>query len=188
MSDGPRLDPDALLDLLERHGILYILGGSVAAMAYGVDLVPGDLDIVPELGADNLRRLGLLLRDLGAKPKYVPGWAAGPDRESCERWQPEPFDVATLDHRFVTPHGELDVVPIKAGRYDALRPHAIVMRAFGREIRVAHVDHLVAQLDRWDRERDRVRRAALIEARGRWRSGEIPPALESHPGWAGRAS
>jgi len=188
MSAGARLDPDALLDLLDRHGILHILGGSVAAMAYGVDLVPGDLDIVPELGADNLRRLGTLLRELGARPKYVPGWAAGPDRESCEHWQPEPFDVATLDHRFVTPHGELDVVPIKAGRYDELQPRAVAMQAFGRGIRVAHVDHLLAQLGGWNRERDRTRRAALIEARARFLAGETPPALESHPGWAGRAT
>lgn len=188
MSGGPPLDPGALLDRLDRHGIVHILGGSVAAMAYGVDLVPGDLDIVPELEAANLHRLGMLLRDLGAKPKYVPGWAAGPDRESCERWQPEPFDIAALDHRFVTPHGELDVVPIKAGRYDELRPRAVAMRAFGREVHVAHVDHLLAQLDRWNRERDRVRRSALVEAWARFLAGEIPPALELHPAWAGRPS
>jgi hypothetical protein len=186
MSEPPRLDPGALLDLLERHRIVHVLVGSVAAMAYGVQLVPGDLDIAPGLEADNLHRLGGLLRDLGARPKYVPDWAAGPDRESCERWQPEPFDAAALDHRFVTRHGELDVVPIKAGRYDELRPRAIAMRAFGREIQVAHVDDLLAQLDRWNRERDRGRRAGLLEARGRFLAGEAPPALESHPAWAGR--
>jgi hypothetical protein len=188
MSEPARLDPGALLDLLARHGIVHILGGSVAAMAYGVDLVPGDLDIVPELEAANLHRLGRLLRDLGAKPKYLPGWAAGPDREGCERWQPEPFDVAALDHRFVTRHGELDIVPIKAGRYDELRPRAVAMGAFGREVHVAHVDHLLAQLDRWNRECDRARRSALIQARARFLAGEIPPALETHPAWAGRAS
>jgi hypothetical protein len=188
MSEPPRLDPGVLLELLEHHRIAHLLVGSVAAMAYGVPLVPGDLDIAPELAGDNLHRLGGLLRDLGARPKYVPGWAAGPDRESCERWQPEPFDAAALDHRFVTRHGELDVVPIKAGRYDQLRPSAVVMRAFGREVHVAHIDHLLAQLERWNRERDRVRRTGLVEARARFLAGETPPALESHPAWAGHAS
>ena len=129
MSEPPRLDPAALFDLLEGHGIVHILVGSVAAMAYGVDLVPGDLDNV-------------------------------------------------------TRHGELDVVPVKAGRYHELLPRALALRAFGHEVRVAHVDHLLAQLDRWNRERDRVHRAGLIEARARLLAGATPPALESHPTWA----
>ena len=79
MSGGIPLDARALLERLERHRVRHVLGGSVAAMAYGVDLVPGDLDIVPELEPSNLERLGTLLRELGAKPKYVPRWA-GPSR------------------------------------------------------------------------------------------------------------
>jgi len=183
MSGEIRLDPRALLECLERHGVRHVLAGSVAAMAYGVDLVPGDLDIVPELEPSNLERLGTLLRELGANPKHVPGWAAGPDRESCEGWQPEPFDAVALDHRFLTPLGELDVVPFKAGRYDEIRPGAVSVSAFGLVLSVAHPDHLIAQLDRWQRPRDRARRAALAEARRRFLAGERPPALESHPAW-----
>lgn len=185
MSAEVRLVPRALLERLERHQVRHVLAGSVAAMAYGVDLVPGDLDIVPDLEPSNLERLGTLLREIGAKPKFVPGWVAGPDRESCERWQPEPFDAASLDHRFLTPFGELDVVPFKAGRYDEMLPGAVAVRAFGLVFSVAHVDHLIAQLDRWDRPRDRARRAALAEARTRFLAGERPTALEAHPGWAG---
>jgi len=184
MSAATRLDPGALLDHLARCEVLHVLTGSVAAMVYGVDLIPGDLDVAPRLDPPNLRRLGCMLRDLGAKPKYVPGWAAGPDRESCGRWQPGPFDVAALDHRFLTPLGELDVVPFKSGPYDELRPHAITVRAFGHEVQVAHIDHLIAQLGRWDRPRDRARRQAMIEARARFLAGAALPALEAHPAWA----
>jgi len=184
MSDASRLDPAAWLVMLGRDGIEYLVGGSVAAMAFGVDLVPGDLDVVPSLDSDNLRRLGLLLQRVGAKPKHVPEWREGPDREACERWRPEPFDVAALDHRFVTPWGELDVVPVKAGRYDELRPTAVTFTAFGNVIQVVHPDQLIAQLERWDRPRDRARHAALVEARARFLSGETPPVLDVHRGWA----
>ena len=43
-----------LLGALEAHSISYVLIGSVAAQAYGVDVQPGDLDIAPALDADNL--------------------------------------------------------------------------------------------------------------------------------------
>jgi hypothetical protein len=184
MTDTGRLDPAALLGMLGRGGVDYVVAGSVAAMAFGVDLVPGDLDVVPSLDPANLERLGLLLHRAGAKPRHVPGWREGLDREACERWRPEPFDLAALDHRFVTPWGDLDVVPLKAGRYDELGPTAVSFTAFGCAIQVAHPDHLIAQLDRWDRPRDRARRAALVDARARFLSGETPPPLDAHRGWA----
>ena len=36
-----------LLALLEEHGVPFVKVGSAAAKIYGVDLEPGDLDIVP---------------------------------------------------------------------------------------------------------------------------------------------
>jgi len=184
MSAATALNPAAVIGELERRGIRYILSGSVAAMAWGVDLDPGDIDIVPDLDAANLRSLGALLHDVGAKPKYVTGWAQGPSEEACARWTPEPFDAAALDHRFLTPWGELDVVPTKSGTYDALHPRAVTVEAFGVRVRVVHIEDLIAQGASWDRPRDQSRREALVAARERHVKGEALPPLDRHPAWA----
>jgi hypothetical protein len=184
MSGSPPLDPAAIFAALEAHGIRYVVTGSVAAMAYGVDLDPGDLDIAPALDRANLEALGRMLGEVGAKPKFVPGWAAGPTEQECRDWRPEPADAATLDHRFVTPWGELDVVPHKAGVYEALRPRAVVVPAYGRQIPVTHVEDLIIQAESWDRPRDRARRDDLRSAAARLASGERPAALDRHPAWA----
>ena len=53
------------LELLEVHGVRYVLTGSVAARVYGVDVQPGDLDITPALDHQNLPRLANVLKDSG---------------------------------------------------------------------------------------------------------------------------
>jgi hypothetical protein len=161
---GPRpLDLQPLFRALARHRVEYVLTGSVGAMLHGVELVPGDLDIAPALDGENLERLARLLGELGAKPKFVPSWSKGPSEDECARWSPDPATEQHLDHRFVTPHGELDVVPRHGGTYEKLAPRAVTITAFGHEVRVAHVDDLIALCAKWNRDTDR-RRVPLLEA------------------------
>ena len=60
-------DVPTLLAVLETHGVRYILIGSVAAQAYGVDVEPGDLDIAPAFDVDNLSRLARALLAVDAR-------------------------------------------------------------------------------------------------------------------------
>ena len=89
-----------------------VLFGSVGFMAYGLQTASGDLDICIDPDEQNLRRLSTLLLEVGAKPRYVPGWS---EKEACERWQPEPLVVETFDHLFTTTYGDLDIVPFPYG-------------------------------------------------------------------------
>jgi hypothetical protein len=164
--DSPHLELEPLIGALARHRVRFVITGSVAALAHGVDLHPGDLDIAPALDDQNLNALSGLLGELGAKPKHVPSWQKGPSREACEAWFHRPATEANLDHRFVTPHGELDVVPRLAGTYEELVTRAVTMTAFGFPILVAHVDDLIVLCEKWDRETDRSRMRALLAARG----------------------
>lgn len=173
ISEAP-LRLSLLINALARHDVVYIVTGSVGALAYGVDLVPGDLDIAPALTDENLRSLGALLRDLGAKPKYVPTWKSGLTREECERWIPEPADEKNLDHRFVTRHGELDVVPRLAGTHAELAVRSVTTTAFGAGLRVAHVEDLIALCRKWGRPRDLERLPALFAARERFEKEGLP--------------
>jgi len=166
-SDPAHLDLQRLLAALSRHAVHYVITGSVAALAHGVELSPGDLDIAPALTPENLTALARMLAELGAKPKHVPTWQQGPSREACERWLAHPATETNLDHRFVTPYGELDVVPRLAGTYDELIGRAVSMTAFGLTIRVAHLDDLISLCEKWGRGTDQIRLPVLNSLRSR---------------------
>jgi hypothetical protein len=145
VSDGPRLG--AVLEVLDRHGVALVIGGSVGALAHGApNVAPADLDVIPATDAENLRRLAAALDELGAVPARETGtWVTDDDGE--HRWVEDgverpatpldPADSATFDHSFTTPHGRLDVVPRIAGAYEDLRRRAVRLPLDGREAWVA---------------------------------------------------
>lgn len=128
------MDLASLVETLDRHGVAYVVAGSVAATAHGVEgVVAGDLDIVPATGADNLLRLASALAELNAEADSELGeWRMDEDGE--HEWVQDgvrrpiraldPTDASTFDHSFVTAFGRLDVVPVVAGTYDELHARA----------------------------------------------------------------
>jgi len=117
VSDGP--DLAALLATLDRYGVAYVVGGSVAAMAHGApDVIPGDLDVIPATDPANLARLADALGTLGAEvPTETGEWQtdeAGEHvwvKDGIERPQRplDPHDSETFDHSFAIALGRLDV-------------------------------------------------------------------------------
>jgi hypothetical protein len=152
-------DLPRLFTALAHHGLQYVLFGSVGFMAYGLQAANGDLDICIDPDEQNLRRLSMLLLELRAKPRYVPGWS---EKEACERWRPEPLVVETFDHLFTTQFGDLDIVPLPYGphgkedrfTFASLNARAITKTAFDQHIRVAHLDDLIASKLSARREKD----------------------------------
>lgn len=152
MSDG--LDLASLLATLDAHGVAYVVGGSVGALAHGApDVRPGDLDVIPATDAANLGRLADALAALGAEPAVETGeWQA--DEAGEHRWvengveRPpralDPEDPSTFDHSFATRHGRLDVVPRIAGAHATLRSRASRLPIAGRETWVAHPIDILA--------------------------------------------
>jgi hypothetical protein len=158
-------DLPALLAVLDGSGLRYVMTGSVAALLYGVELEPGDLDITPALDPDNLHRLVALLEELEATPESLGHWETQPDGEqkwveeevtpqALASWQPDVEHVATLDHLFFTRLGNLDVLPEIAGDYEVLRQTAVRQNAFGHQVWTAHVDDVLAKLTVPRREKD----------------------------------
>lgn len=188
----PKRPPEIseLLGVLARHGVRYVLTGSVAALAYGVDIgQAGDLDITPALDEENLSRLGMVLRDIeaGIDPDAPMGhWETLPDgekkwragaptqelREQQAHWNADPADVSNFDHLFCSRLGNFDVVPEVSGTYDALMRRAVRMDVWGYAIWVVHVDELLAALTVPRRAKDvpRVRQLRDIQ-RGRGERG-----------------
>jgi hypothetical protein len=112
--------PDEILDVLERHKVLYVVIGGLAAELRGSPYVTRDVDVTPARTKQNFTRLAAALEELEAKLRI-------PDME-------EPRAIA-LDARtfgqgttwtFVTKHGYLDIALLPDGTqgYDDLRRSA----------------------------------------------------------------
>jgi hypothetical protein len=172
------------MKILNASALRYVVTGSVAALLYGVELEPGDLDITPALDQDNLQILASILDEIEATPESFGHWETKPDgekrwveeevtAEALASWQPDLRDISTFDHLFFTCLGNFDVVPEVAGDYEALQQGAVRMKALGYEVWVAHVDDVLAKLTVPRREKDvsrvqelrRIQRSRRLRAR-----------------------
>ena len=59
--------PEAILEVLNRHGVAFVLIGGVAAIFHGARQVTTDVDITPAEDLANLERLSDALTELGAR-------------------------------------------------------------------------------------------------------------------------
>jgi hypothetical protein len=112
--------PDEILEVLERHLVLYVVIGGLAAELRGSPYVTRDVDVTPARTRENFMRLATALRELDAKLRI-------PDMD-------KPLEIP-LDERsfeqgttwtFVTKHGYLDIALLPDGTrgYDDLRRSA----------------------------------------------------------------
>ena len=62
----------ALLTALYVHQVEYVIFGSMGAIAYGANILTGDLDICPATTPENRKTLAKCLRMLDARPHYDP--------------------------------------------------------------------------------------------------------------------
>ena len=69
----PEFEPAAIFDVLNRHGVEYVLIGGFAAAIHGSPYVTSDVDVVPATDKANLKRLSAALDALGAKVRSPDG-------------------------------------------------------------------------------------------------------------------
>lgn len=173
-------DLPALVRVLGEGRVAYVVTGSTAALLHGVQLTPGDLDIVPAVDVPNLRRLAAALAAIDARPDPdgpIGAWQTGADgerrwidrepspgeREARRAWRPDPADPASFDELLETRFGALDIVPEVAGRYEELASRAEQLRAFDQDVLVASIADQLATLTVARRAKDRQRVQALRE-------------------------
>jgi hypothetical protein len=170
----PALQVGAVVRLLAEHRVEWVLTGSAVLVLYGAALTPGDLDVTPALGSENLDRLAAALTDLRAVPAYVPGWAPGPSLAQCRAWRPEPATEQHLDHLFVTRLGMVDVPPRLCGTYDELLPGARTVRIAGVRVDVCDPEEVLRRLDGRHRAKDESRRGTYARVRALVAAGGEP--------------
>src|SRR5665213_347067 len=114
--DAIPYQPDTMLEVLERHGVLYIVIGGLAAELRGSPYVTRDVDVTPARTRVNLGHLSEALQELEAKLRV-------PDLEYPIEIQldDQTFDQGTT-WTFVTKFGYLDIALLPDGTqgYDCL--------------------------------------------------------------------
>lgn len=145
------LEASQILHVLAEHGVNYVVIGGVAVQTHGFPRTTQDLDIVPEPGADNLRRLSDALWALGARP-------VGESR-------PRPVSIPkTGVLELDTDAGGLDVHldPTGVRGYPQLRDRALRLELDG-PVLVAGLDDLISMKRTAGRAIDRSDILALTE-------------------------
>lgn len=132
-------DPERILRTLARCQVRYVLIGATAARLQGFPRLTADADIAPARDADNLERLGIALRELGARV-YT---------EAIPEGLPFSCDATTLARakiwNLVTEAGRVDVIfePSGTQGYDDLAAGAIIYEVFGVEVAAASLTDIL---------------------------------------------
>ena len=168
MTDPP-FDPLAMLDVLGRYDVRYVMIGGLAGRLWGSPTVTNDLDVCYAQERTNLRRLADALRELNARLRGVA--------------EDVPFllDDRTLaagDHfTFVTDAGNLDCLGTPAGTkgYDDLSRTAEPMQIGDRTVQVAAIENLIRMKLAAGRPKDRVEAEILGAVREELEREESEP-------------
>ncbi|MDA8289841.1 MAG: hypothetical protein M0014_15595 [Actinomycetota bacterium] len=173
-------DPDVarIVEVLDRHGVDYLVVGGAAARIYGAKRRTKDTDCLVRRSADNLERLAAAMRELNAR-LHVDGLS---DEEASAL--PVTLDAFTLARLEIstwrTDAGDLDIladIPDREGvhrRYEDLRPAARPATVDGMAIWVAALPDVIASKEWAGRPKDREALPELYELAGRETSEEEP--------------
>ena len=136
--DGPaEFQPEAVIRLLGRHEVRYVLIGGLAAITHGAPLVTQDIDVCHSHDADNLEHLADALREVHAELRGAdPGLPFRLDAKTLARG-----DAFT----FTTDVGWIDILATPAGvtGYDDLARTADAFELFGHRVLVASLVDLI---------------------------------------------
>jgi hypothetical protein len=151
-SDPPPQPTDvpALLGILNRHGVDFVVIGGWAGIAHGSAYPTYDLDIAYSREAENQQRLVEALGDLDVTLRGAPADL------------PFVLDSRTIDQganfTFATRHGSFDILAHLPGvsDYEDLRSAAAIQEIAGVRVRVASIDHLIAMKRAANRPKDQL--------------------------------
>ena len=146
------LNAAAIVDVLNRHGVRYVVIGAFAAIAQRAPIpVTRDIDLTPDSSAENLTRLSKALKELGARIRTDAvggGLAFDHDGRSL---------AASSVWNLVCPYGELDIsfAPSGiAGGYEELARKAHRMRVDAVEVMVADLSDVIRSKEAAGRPKD----------------------------------
>lgn len=147
---GPRLYARELLEVLDRHGVDFVVIGGVAGSLHGSAYPTFDLDAAYSREGPNLTRLAEALEDLQVTLRGAP-----PDL-------PFQIDAKTIangaNFTFDSRLGRFDILSEIDGirDYESLRSAATPTTLGDLTVRIASIDHLIAMKRAANRNKDKM--------------------------------
>lgn len=160
---GPReLDALGIVSALNRRGVRFVVIGAFAAIAQQAPIAPTrDIDLTPDDGRENIRRLSAALKDLDARVRT----------DSLTHGLPFDHDAGSLRRaatwNLICSYGEFDISFRPSGfegGYKQLAARAHRLLVGGVELSVADLDDVIRSK----------------EAAGRPKDLQVLPALYRH--------
>lgn len=171
LPDRSRPDVARLSEVLDRHGVDYLVIGGVATQAYGAERPTGDFDCLVRRTGENFDRLAAAMRELNARLR-VEGLT---DAESAAL--PVQLDGLTLSRSqistWATEAGYFDVLigmvdrQGRRQRYEDLEGAAEELTVAGVQVRVAGLDDIIASKEHAGRPKDHEALPELYRLRDR---------------------
>jgi len=136
-----------IIELLEQHGVEYVVVGGVAAVLQGAPVTTFDLDALFKVDPQNIDRLLIVLADLGARFRERPDL------------QPTQKDLAAGKHVLLaTDSGPFDLLGVigSGKRYEDVAGSATPMSIGDRTIKVLSIESLIEDKKAMGRNKDLV--------------------------------
>ena len=131
---APALDAEAIIAVLNAHGVDYVVIGAFAAQASGAPIPPTlDIDFTPSLSPENVRRIADALRELDARLRVA-------DTPDGLPFDPAPELIARMSMLNLTcRYGDFDLAfhPSGTGGFEDLTKRATTILIGKTETRVA---------------------------------------------------
>jgi hypothetical protein len=147
----PSLQADEIFVCLDRHRVLYVVVGGLAAVLHGSPLPTVDVDVCPSREPPNLDRLAVALAELDARIRT-------PDSPEGVSFPHEGAFLANVELlNLVTLYGDLDLTFRPAGTEGfadlARRAEKVMIRGVG--VSVAALEDVIRSKEAADRPKDR---------------------------------
>lgn len=143
--DGP-----AIVEVLHRHGVRFVLIGGFAAVVHGSPIPTNDVDITPATERENFVRLSAALTELYARVRAegVEPLAFSHSAESL---------AAAPIWNLTTTYGDLDITfqPSGTRGYEDLRRDAVEVELRGTRVLIASLADIVRSKGAANRDKDR---------------------------------
>jgi len=146
------LNAAAIVDVLNQHGVRYVVIGAFAAIAQRAPIPPTrDIDLTPDSSALNLTRLSKALKELGARIRT----------DAVDGGLPFDHDgrslAASSVWNLICPYGEFDISFLPsgiAGGYKELALNAHRMRVDSVDVMVADLSDVIRSKEAAGRAKD----------------------------------
>jgi hypothetical protein len=146
------LNAAAIVDILNRHGVRYVVIGAFAAIAQRAPIpATRDIDLTPDSSAENLARLSGALKKLGARIRT----------DAVDGGLPFDHDgrslAASSVWNLICPYGEFDISFLPsgiAGGYAELAAKAHPMRVDSVDVMIADLSDVIRSKEAAGRPKD----------------------------------